>query len=53
MPLNNGIYLKILHLLKLKFAKINKRGGPNKVRGGRKKFQKNNKRGVRLLGTEE
>ena len=39
-------------MLKLKFAKINKRGGPNK-NGGSEKFSKINKRGGLLLGTLE
>ena len=37
MPLIDYIYWNILQVLKLKFAKIDKRGGPNKVRG---EFQK-------------
>ena len=33
IPLIDSIYLNMLQVLKLKFAKINKRGRPNKVRG--------------------
>ena len=52
LPLIGSIYLNILQVLNLKFAKINKRGGPNKVRGW-EKFPKINKRPPRLLGTKE
>ena len=46
--------MKILELLRLKLAKINKNEGPDKVRGGSKKCQKLiSAGGGRLLGTEE
>ena len=43
IPLIDSVYLKILQVPKLKFAKINKRGCPNK-NGGFEKFSKINKR---------
>ena len=36
IPLIDSVYLNILQVLELKFDKINKRGGPNKVLGVRK-----------------
>ena len=37
----------------MKYLKINKRGGPNKVRGGWKKIEKLTSGGARLFGTQE
>ena len=39
IPLNDSMYLKTLELLRLKFSKFDK-GGPTKVQGGGKYFQK-------------
>ena len=49
MPLTDSIYLKMLQLLRLKLARINKQGGA----GGWENFSKISKRGARLLGTKE
>ena len=41
----NGIHLDILQFLKLKFAKINKQGGPDKVLEGLENILKNQRAG--------
>ena len=45
--------MNILQLLKQKFSEINKRGGPNKVRGGGKNFRKLISGVGRLLSSKE